>query len=318
MRLLVQLPQGVLSITIPGKRLFSITIWIFVMWVVGASILLFTIASIYMRNQVRPLRRLAKVVDAFGKGQDESRAYTASGAKEIRQAALAFNFMRERIRRQMRQRTDMLSAISHDLRTPITRMLLETELMQDEAAKMNLRDELGRMQTMVEAYLAFARGQGEEKVEWVKLNELVDKMVVTLRQEGHHIDQHIEGVIHIQARPIAMRRLLDNLLYNAVRYADNVRIYVAKRKSGKKEIHHQTMPDMIEMLIDDNGPGIEPSDYERAFQPFTRLDTSRGSNRANTGLGLSIVRDIVHSHGGQIQLETSPLGGLRVRIRLPE
>ncbi|MFK7865929.1 MAG: ATP-binding protein [Alphaproteobacteria bacterium] len=311
----VQLPQGVLNIKIPGKRLFSVTIIVFILWMLGSSIILFGIAAIFMRNQVRPLKRLALAAESFGKGLQDKQSFKLEGALEVRQAAIAFNQMKERIRRQIRQRTDMLSAVGHDLRTPITRMQLQIEMMDGEDQNRNdLQADLKQMHEMIEAYLAFARGQGEERTVELSLNALMDKINRGFLQDNVSLDIHLEGEISFMARPIAMRRLFDNLINNATRYAKTIRLYIAKRSNQSQ------FPDFkhfIEILLDDDGPGIPEDQRKHAFQPFIRLEKSRNPSTGGTGLGLSIAQDIVNAHGGKIQLETSPLGGLRVRIRLP-
>ena len=315
MSLFIQRVDGVLKIRINGKRLFSVTTIIFILWMIGSSMLLFAIASMFMRNQIRPIRRLATAVDAFGKDQDAPITIKPEGANEVRQVALAFNRMQERIRRQMRQRTDMLSAVSHDLRTPITRMMLQIEFLEEVAAKQELQADLDEMQQMIGAYLAFARAQDEEAKEVVALKNFLDKTTRHYKAEGLQLDVHLESHLTLNARPVALRRLFDNLLTNAQRYAKTARVYIAERRNYD---HAQANEPVIEILIDDDGPGIEEKDREAAFQPFVRLDRSRNLSSVGTGLGLAIVRDIVHIHGGKIMLEDSPLGGLRVRVRLPK
>lgn len=313
----IQLADSVLKIVVSGKRLFSVTIIIFILWMIGSSIILFAIASVFMRNQVRPLMKLAKAVDAFGKGQEEGElnAFKLEGSLEVRQAALAFNRMRERIKRQIRQRTDMLSGVSHDLRTPLTRMILQTEFMEDEEIKKEFQLNLHEMQDMIAAYLAFARGEGNEERKQVRLDLLIARLSQSLESAAVKFDCHVEGQLEIFARPLALRRLLDNLISNACRYAKTIRLQVALRSEAGLTINEQPL---IEFLIDDDGPGIPEEQREAAFQPFMRLDPSRNPATGGTGLGLTIAQDIVNSHGGRIWLEDSPLGGLRVRIRLPK
>ncbi len=310
----IQLENSVLYISVPGKRIFSVTSIIFILWMIGSSLVLFAIASLFMRNQVRPLTRLAEAVEAFGKGQDTVGIYKPEGAKEVRQAAYAFNRMSERIKRQIRQRTDMLSAISHDLRTPITRMMLQVEFLEDENNKKELQINLHEMQEMIIAYLSFVRGEGDETTQRVNINDLFQRL-----KEGNPVPEipihiHIEGDLFMNAKPIALRRLLDNIIMNAIKYAKTIEIQAASRI--EMDSNHHPHP-MIEILVDDDGPGIPIDKRELAFQPFMRLDSSRNASTGGTGLGLSIAQDIVLSHGGKISLEDSPLGGLRVQIKIP-
>ncbi|HLN24915.1 MAG TPA: ATP-binding protein [Patescibacteria group bacterium] len=299
----IQLPNGVLDVHAPRKRLYSPTTTIFVLWMVGTSMLLLGIATIFMRNQVRSVRRLAAAADSFGKGRDVPN-YKAEGAAEVRQAAAAFTQMRDRIKRQMAQRTEMLAGVSHDLRTPLTRMKLQLAMMDCDGIA-ELHEDVSDMERMVEGYLAFARGEGGEKAEPTELVALIEDVVAKLRREGAAIDLHCEEELTLPLRPHAIHRCLMNLVGNAVRYAHHVAV-----RAGRRE-------DAVEVIIDDDGPGIPADMRDAVFKAFLRLEGSRNPATGGVGLGLTIARDVARGHGGEILLEDSPLGGLRVRIRLP-
>lgn len=301
----VQLADGVLRVIVPGNRVFSSTTYIFIMWMVGTSLVLFAVASVFMRNQVRPIRRLATAVDSFGKGREADADVKPEGALEVRQATQAFNLMSERIRRQVRQRTDMLSGVSHDLRTPLTRMKLQLAMLGKDPEIAELKENVSEMEKMIEGYLTFARGEGGEQSLETDLTELVSDIGDQWKRDGASIDTHVEGHIVTWVKPDAFKRCIDNLIANANRYADNVWVRAGRRG------------DAIEVTIDDDGPGIPEDQREDAFRPFVRLDRSRNPLTGGTGLGLSIARDIARVHGGELFLEESPHGGLRARIRLP-
>lgn len=307
-RIDVQLKDGVLTVLVPGNRLFSSSTYIFLMWMAGTSLILFAIASVFMRNQIRPIRRLARAADRFGKGRQDEREieeYKPEGSTEVRQAAHAFNLMRRRILRQIRQRTDMLSGVSHDLRTPLTRMRLQVALLDDGPEKDALAEELTEMERMIEGYLDFARGEGGEPPAETDIGELLGDVVGAFNRAGSRIDSHIEGRVRLVVKPNAMRRLLTNLVANARKYAEHVWLKAGLRQGA------------VEILVDDDGPGIPAEERERVFRPFYRLDRSRNSETGGTGLGLAIARDIARAHGGDIYLEDSPYGGLRARVRIP-
>jgi two-component system osmolarity sensor histidine kinase EnvZ len=299
----VQLPDGVLDVRSPQHRLFSYTAFVFIAWVVGASALLTSVAVIFMRNQVRPIRRLALAAEGFGKGRDTVRLRPA-GALEVRQAAAAFMVMRDRIRRQIVQRTEMLAGVSHDLRTPLTRMKLQLALLPESEETDGLRSDVVDMEQMIDAYLAFARGEGAEEPLKTDLGRILRDIVEGLPRRNA-VELDVDGDIQLEIRPIAMRRCLDNLIGNALRYGGRVRVGAAWG--------HRT----VSVVIDDDGPGIPAEKREAVFRPFVRLDPSRNASTGGVGLGLSIARDIAHGHGGDIRLEDSPLGGLRAILTLP-
>jgi two-component system osmolarity sensor histidine kinase EnvZ len=303
-RIRVQMPDGVLDLWVPTERLFSPTTYIFVMWMVGTSFVLFAVATVFMRNQVKPIRRLAAAVDSFGKGRD-TLDFKVEGATEIRRAAAAFNLMRERIQRMISQRTEMLAGVSHDLRTPLTRMKLELEMAKDSPAILELRADVAEMEKMVEGYLAFARGEGGEAAETTNLSEMIAEVANGARRNGAQIAVEADGDLTVTLRPNAFKRCLTNLVANAALHAENIGI-TAARKVGA-----------IEILVDDDGPGIPPEMREDVFKPFFRLDSSRNPETGGTGLGLAIARDVVRGHGGELSLHESPAGGVRARVRLP-
>lgn len=300
----VQLQGGLLEVFAPRKRLFSSTTYIFVLWMVGTSMLLLGIATVFMRNQVRSVRKLAAAADSFGKGQDVPN-FKPEGASEVRQAAVAFNLMRDRLKRQLQQRTEMLAGVSHDLRTPLTRMKLQLAMMGELDGRAELEEDVAEMERMVEGYLAFARGEGSEKPVPTDLAALLEDVIGRFRRQGSEIDLHIEDKVSMTLRPHALSRALSNLIGNALRYGGHVWVRAGRR------------PDCVEILVDDDGPGIPADKRELVFKAFQRLETSRNVATGGVGLGLTIARDIARGHGGDVLLEDSPLGGLRARVRLP-
>jgi two-component system, OmpR family, osmolarity sensor histidine kinase EnvZ len=308
----VQLEDGLLRVLAPRKRVETTTTNLLMLWMVGVSALLILVALYFLSRQVRPIRRLAAAADSFGKGRDIG-DFKLEGALEIRRAGLAFNLMRERILRQISQRTEMLAAVSHDLRTPLTRMRLELEMLARSRgldagtaqAVADLEADVEEMGRLVDAYLAFARGDGREAAQTVDLGELLQEMVERARRDGLVVELDMAEPIQAQLRPLAFRRCLQNLIDNARRHARHARI--AARADEE----------MVEVVVDDDGPGIPPARREEAFKAFFRLDPSRNPDTGGLGLGLTIARDVVHGHGGEIRLEDAPQGGLRVRMRLP-
>lgn len=300
----VQMPTGVLVATTSRKRLYSPTTTIFILWMVGSSLVLVTIAMLFMRNQVRPIRRLAAAAKSFGKGRDVP-DFRPAGASEVRQAAAAFIEMRDRIKRQIVQRTEMLAGVSHDLRTPLTRMKLQLALLKDGAEIEELKADVTEMEKMVEGYLAFARGEGSGTPEPANISTVLEQVVGSARKEGAKIDIHTEENLVVPVRLDAFKRCLTNLVANALRYGKHIQV-----RAGRRE-------DAIEIVIDDDGPGIPADQREAVFRPFFRLDPSRNIETGGVGLGLTIARDVVRGHGGELALEDSPLGGLRARLRLP-
>ncbi|MCQ4162239.1 ATP-binding protein [Roseomonas sp. GC11] len=305
----VQLPDGVLHVEAPRKRLFFGTLYLFVLWLVGTSLLLFFVAAMFMKNQVRAIRRLASAAEAFGLGR-ELGPIKPEGAAEVRQAAAAFNQMQARIRRFITQRTEMLAGISHDLRTPLTRLRLSLAMLppgaEEDAAAMT--EDVAEMERMVATYLAFARGEGLEQTQPADLVELVRDLADRARRDGATVTVEAPEALILPLRVDALRRCLGNLLDNARRHARRIDLALseAARQEGGRPAGR-----WVFITVDDDGPGIPEASREEAFRPFTSFSAG------GTGLGLAIARDIARAHGGDIALEASPLGGLRARIRLP-
>ena len=300
----VQLADGVLRVLVPRKRLFSSTTYIFIMWMVGSSIVLFVVALLFMRNQVKSIRRLAQAADSFGKGRDVA-DFKPEGATEVRQAAGAFIQMRNRIKRQIRQRTEILAGVSHDLRTPLTRMKLQLAMLGRTPETENLESDVAAMERMVEGYLAFARGESVEQPEPTEVSGLLREVVVQMRRDGGIVDLHVEQAMTVPLRREPMRRCLSNLIGNAQRHGEHVSVRAGPRDK------------VIEITIDDDGPGIPPELREEAFKPFFRIEASRNPETGGVGLGLTIARDVARNHGGDLVLEDAPGGGLRARLWLP-
>ena len=298
----VQMEQGVLHVEAPRKRLYTSMIYLFVIWVIGSSVLLFCIAALFMRNQVRAIRRLAIAAEAFGLGRDTG-AMRPEGAVEVRQAAVAFNRMQERIRRFLAQRTEMLAGVSHDLRTPLTRLRLALAMLPAsgpyaaDAAEMTA--DVQEMERMIGGYLAFARGEQAEQAQEIDLGVVLEEVAAGARRAGARIDVDAPAGLVVHLRPDAARRAITNLVDNARRHAMRVALRAVQGERA------------VLVTVDDDGPGIPIDRRESVFRPF-ESDSTGG-----TGLGLTIARDIVRAHGGDIVLEDSPLGGLRARIRLP-
>jgi two-component system osmolarity sensor histidine kinase EnvZ len=300
----VSVPEGVYMILCPERRIYTPTTEVFIAWMVGSSILLSAIALLFMRNQIRPIRRLADAAEAIGKGR-EVPWFKLEGAAEVRQAAAALMVMRDRLRRQITQRMAMLAGVSHDLRTPLTRMRLQLELLPATEEKKELTGEIAEMETMLDAYLAFARGEEAEVEAPVDLAELLSEVVQGAKRQHANIQINVPADAVVTLRRNAMKRCLANLVGNAVRYGKQAQINVVLRDH------------VLDIVIDDNGPGIDAARREDMFRPFTRMEESRNPATGGVGLGLTIARDIARSHGGDVMLEDSPLGGLRARVWLP-
>jgi two-component system osmolarity sensor histidine kinase EnvZ len=309
--LLVQIQQddGLLNVLVPRSRIVAGggTTLVFVMWLTGSSVLLFGVATVYLRSQVAAVRRLARAADSFGKGREVPN-FPEEGALEVRQAARAFSIMRERLQRQIAQRTEMLAGVSHDLRTPLTRMKLQLAMLTDAPAEdvAALRDDVTEMERMLESYLAFARGDGAEIAVTADPTELLNDVVHRFRREGADIALETGKLpARMPLKPIAFGRCLGNLIANAVRYGRKVEVGAA-HDGG-----------FLNIDVDDDGPGIPSDKREEAFRAFHRLEPSRNTRTGGIGLGLTIARDLVHGMGGDIALGASPLGGLRASLRIP-
>jgi two-component system osmolarity sensor histidine kinase EnvZ len=280
---------------------------IFLLWMVGTSIILLTVAILFLRNQIRPILRLAEAADAFGKGRPVPDDFRPRGAREVRQAAEAFLQMRDRIKQHVEQRTTMLAGVSHDLRTVLTRFKLELAFLEDTAEVQSLRADVNEMQHMLEDYLAFARGDGGEDAKPTNLRELLEEVQEEVQVHGTPIELKLrrrKSDLVLPLKRQAFKRAVTNLVSNAARYGDQVIIRAA------------TEGQWVRIEVDDNGPGIPASERENVFRPFYRIDQARTAE-GNSGLGLAIARDIAKSHGGNIALGESSMGGLRAIISVP-
>ena len=301
---LVQLDEGVLRVLTRRKRLTSTTTELFIMWMVGTSVVLVAVAVLFLRNQMRPIRRLADAAERLGKGR-ETGPIKPSGATEVRQATTAFLAMRERLTRQIGQRTEMLAGVSHDLRAPLTRMKLQLEMLPEGEPVANLKSDVADMESMVEAYLGFARGADSEASVPTDVPALLERIAADARRHGGAVELTMPGEMVVPLKPNAFRRGITNLVDNARAAAETVAVTAAH--SG----------DSIEITIDDDGGGIPETEREAVFKPFYRLDQARSPDAAGVGLGLTIARDVMRSHGGDVTLTRAPLGGLRAQVRLP-
>ena len=281
---------------------------IFLLWMVGTSVILLTVAILFLRNQIRPILRLADAADAFGKGRAISADFRPRGAREVRQAAVAFLQMRDRITTHVEQRTTMLAGVSHDLRTVLTRFKLELAMLEDSPETRSLQSDVNEMQHMLEDYLAFAKGDGGEEAKPTNLRDLLMEVYEESQIYGSVIDVKMRKRDERLVLPLkrqALKRAITNLVTNAARFGDNIVIRAA------------TEGQWVRIEVDDDGPGIPPSERENVFRPFYRLDHARNQDEGNSGLGLAIARDIAKSHGGEIALGESSKGGLRAIISLP-
>lgn len=300
----VKLDNSVLRVFAKRSRAYASNAHIFLIWMVGTSLVLIAIALLFLRNQIRPILNLANAAERFGMGRPVE-DFRPRGAREVRRASQAFIDMRERIERQIEQRTAMLSGVSHDLRTILTRFKLELAMMRDEKTTASLRSDVDEMTHMLEDYLAFARGDAGEETGRIDLHALLRQTAEDQAHLGAEFKIAFEGDPQVLLRPLAIGRCLTNLIGNAAKYADRVNIQ-ARHGDG-----------MLTIVIDDDGPGIPPEEREAVFKPFYRLDAARNIDNGGTGLGLAIAQDIVNSHGGTITLDESPAGGLRVLLAIP-
>jgi two-component system osmolarity sensor histidine kinase EnvZ len=302
----MQLQDGVLRLQIPRARVTASEADIFIYWMIGSSLVLIGIAVLFLRNQVRPIQKLAWAAENFGKGRSVS-DFKPYGATEVRRAASAFIQMRERIDRQIQQRTEMLAGISHDLKTPLTRMRLQLAMMPKDADSEAMAGDIAEMERMLDEYLDFARGDGGDLAETTDLAELASEAVAdAARARGASDRITFAGEpLNLSVKRNALKRCMVNLIDNALKYGK--RVEVALKRVGAR----------VELTVDDDGPGIPQDSREEAFRPFHRLDESRNLQTGGVGLGLAIARDIARAHGGDVTLAKGPLGGLRAIIRLP-
>ena len=298
----IKYQDGYFKFLVPKDRLTSSSARIFGLWITVPAFIMVIISLIFLKNQTRPITALAKAAEKFGKGE-EIEEFKPSGASEIRQAGLEFDRMRKRILRHLNQRSEMLSGISHDLRTPLTRMKLQTAFIKDQDISSKLVDDINEMEKMLNEYLQFTSSTYLEKDELFNLSELLQEIIN--KYNNHNISKNIIERIYFSGRKNLINRCINNLIDNALKYGENVHIELSKKNSN------------IFIKIEDDGPGIPEKEYDNVFKPFYKIDKGRGDSKSSVGLGLSIASDIVRSHGGNIKLEKSKLNGLEVRIFLP-
>ena len=294
--------NGYFEFLIPKNRVTNTSARLFALWTTFPAFLLITIALIFLKNQTRPIINLAKASEKFGRGEDVEE-FRPSGALEIRQAGFEFERMRKRILRHLNQRSEMLSGISHDLRTPLTRIKLQLALIKDEKISRKLSEDVEDMEKMLNEYLQFTSSTSSEKTELFDISKLLNHSI--MKYENNNITSNIEQEIFFNGRKSLINRCIDNLINNSLKYSNKVLVNL-------KKIHKSLI-----ITVDDDGPGIAESEYENVFKPFYKINKGRGDSKSSVGLGLSISSDVVRSHGGSITLDKSSLGGLRVKISLP-
>jgi len=299
----VQLDDAIMRVIARRSQTYASNAHIFLVWMVGSSLILLTVAILFLRNQIKPILSLADAAEDFGKGREVE--FRPRGAREVRRAGAAFLDMKRRIARQIEQRTTMLNGVSHDLRTVLTRFRLSLEMLEGSPEREDLIRDVNEMSRMLEAYLAFARGDAGEMAQPTDIRALLEEFRADAERQGHPTSFTMEGDPNVTLRRDAVRRLLGNLVSNAARYGDDIQI-TAVHDSRYLTVH-----------VDDDGPGIATENREDVFRPFLRLDEARNQDHGGSGLGLAISRDIARSHGGEIMLSDSPLGGLRATVRLP-
>jgi two-component system osmolarity sensor histidine kinase EnvZ len=299
----VALKDGVLRVMARRSQAYASNSHIFLVWMIGTSLILLTVAILFLRNQIRPIQKLAAAAEDFGKGREAE--FRPRGAREVRQAGHAFIEMKRRIERQIEQRTTMLNGVSHDLRTILTRFRLSLDLLEQNAEVEDLKRDVDEMSRMLEGYLAFARGDTGEQAVVTDLRLLLGEMQADAERGGHKTLLDIVGDPNVTVRADAFRRLRFNLVSNAARHGETIAI----------SANHETR--WLVVNVDDDGPGIPPEARSEVFKPFVRLDEARNQDEGGSGLGLAIARDIARSHGGDVVLGDSPLGGLRATVRLP-
>ena len=298
----IKFRDGVLQIFFPKERIQASSFRIFALWITLPAILMITIAIIFLKNQTRPITKLAEASERFGRGEDIEE-FRASGALEIRKAGLEFDKMRKRILRHLNQRSEMLSGISHDLRTPLTRIKLQLAMIKDKDLSKRLSEDVDEMEKMLNEYLQFASTDAKDKTETFDLSELVKN--INNKYENPNIINDFDSQIYFNGRKNLIQRCINNLIDNSLKYGKKIVVKIKKQNSN------------IIMSIDDDGPGIPKSEYQNIIKPFYKIDKSRSDSKSSVGLGLTISSDIAKSHGGDINFEKSKLGGLQVKISLP-
>ena len=303
MEIRVDLGGRVLRLVTRRALAYEANAHIFVLWMLGAMIVLLTVAIIFLRNQIRPILRLARAAEDFGKGRDLD--FSPHGAREVRQAGHAFIQMKRRVERATEQRTAMLNGVSHDLRTILTRFKLSLALLDNSPDSEFLQKDVDEMGQMLEGYLAFARGDTGESTARINIGSILEDLRADSERHGAELGVETRGDLDIRVRPMAMKRCVGNLVANAQRHADHVRVSATRESQ------------FVSIVVDDDGAGIAQAHREDVFRPFYRLDEARNQDEGGAGLGLAIARDIARSHGGDITLSDSPLGGLRAAVRIP-
>tara|TARA_B100001057_G_scaffold316880_1_gene317008 strand:+ start:1050 stop:2369 length:1320 start_codon:yes stop_codon:yes gene_type:complete len=294
--------NGYFKFLIPKDRVTSSSARIFALWITVPAIIMIIISLIFLKNQTRPIINLARAAEKFGKGE-EIDEFKPSGALEIRQAGHEFDKMRKRILRHLKQRNEMLSGISHDLRTPLTRMKLQMAFIKDKDLSQKLTEDINEMEKMLNEYLQFTSSSYSEKDEMFDLSELLKKIIK--KYNNHNISYDLAPRIYINGKKSLINRCLNNLIDNSLKYANKVKINLTKKKTD------------LFITIDDDGPGIPKNEHNNVFKPFYKINKGRADSKSSVGLGLSIALDIIRSHGGNIKLEKSKMKGLRVKIFLP-
>ena len=294
--------KGYIQIIFPKYKIAPSSARIFALWITLPGLLLIMIAVVFLKNQTRPIVKLAKAAEKFGKGEF-IKEFRPSGAKEIRQAAYEFDRMRKRISIHLNQRSEMLSGISHDLRTPLTRLKLQLAFLKQQDLAKKMSDDIEEMERMLNEYLEFSRHQKNEDTETISINNLISDIIK--KYNGKEINFNFQENFEVSIRPNAIKRCVTNLIDNGLSYGKKVEIFTKK-----------TFSDLL-IFVDDDGPGIPKKEHKNVMKPFYRIDKSRGQNKSGVGLGLSIANDIIRSHGGNINLEKSPMNGLRVKVSLP-
>jgi len=298
----IKYETGFLQIFFPKHKIAPSSVRIFALWITLPGLFLIMLAIVFLKNQTRPIVKLAKAAESFGKGEF-IKEFRPSGAKEIRQAAYEFDKMRKRITIQLHQRSEMLSGISHDLRTPLTRLKLQLAFLKQQDIAKKMGDDIEEMERMLNEYLEFARYQKNEETETASINDVIKNIVE--KYQDNKININLEENLKINMRLNSFKRCIMNLIDNGLSYGEKVEIF------SKKTLNN------IIIFVDDDGPGIPEKEHQNVMKPFYRIDKSRGQNKAGVGLGLSIANDIIRAHGGNISLEKSPLNGLRVKVSLP-
>ena len=298
----IKFGDGVLQIFFPKERIQTSSIRIFAFWITVPAILMITVAMIFLKNQTRPITKLAQASERFGRGEDIEE-FRPSGALEIRKAGLEFEKMRKRIQRHLNQRSEMLSGISHDLRTPLTRIKLQLAVIKDKDLSEKISKDVDEMEKMLNEYLQFTSTGAKDKTETFDISELTDEIIK--KYENENIKKNIKKKIYFNGKKNLITRCINNLLDNSVKYAQKISLNLEKKNS------------IILISIEDDGPGVDKSEFQNIIKPFYKIDKSRSDSKSSVGLGLSISSDIIKSHGGDIKFDKSKMGGLKVTISLP-